>query len=189
MRLVRPRWRLALCSSCTAALALAFVPVAFAAGSGYGGTTPSPSAPPTGFSSIVTAKTLGVHGGSVKGKVARGHVTVTVPKGAFRTSLQVAITGGSSSTVKKNLPSALAKDRVVAQFGVELESGTSPATTTKDVTVTFSSKNIAKGDIVVVYDQATGKFVKANATVKAGQVTVHLKAGESIAILAPPHKK
>jgi hypothetical protein len=160
-----------------------------AAGPGYGGTVPSTSTPPTGFSSVVTAKTVSGKGGTVKGKTSGGTVSITVPKGASKKSLQVAITKGSSSTVKKHLPAALRKDTVVAQFGVELKSGSSATTTSKQLTVTFSNKNIVKGDIVVAYNPATGKFTKVAATVKNGEVIVNLKAGESIAILAPPTKK
>ena len=182
--------RLALVLFCVAGSALWITtPAAVAAGSGYGGAPPSPGTPPTGFSSVVTAKTFNGKGGSVHGKIGAGRVTVKVPNGASDKSLQVAITKGSSSTVKKSLSPALAKDKVVAGFGVELQSGSSAASTSKQVTVTFSDKNIAKGDIVVVYNSKTGMFVKANATVKAGEITIHLTAGESIAILEPPKKK
>jgi hypothetical protein len=76
----------------------------------------------------------------------------------------------------------------VAEFGVELRSGSSATTTSKPLTVTFSDKSIAKGDIVAVYSQATGKFVQVAATVKNGEIVIGLDAGESIAILAPPTK-
>lgn len=176
-------------SSCALALALGMAAPALAAGPGYGGTAPSTSAPPTGFSPIVTAKTIGSKGGTVKGKTSGGTVSVTVPKGASKKSFQVAITKGSGSTVKKDLSSALGKDTVVAQFGVELKSGSAATTTSRQLTVTFSGKKIAKGDIVVVYDQATGKFTKVAAIVENGRIIVHLEADESIAILAPPTKK
>jgi hypothetical protein len=189
IKLGAPYARMALGSSCAAALALGMAAPALSAGPGYGGTEPAPSGPPTGFSSIVTAKTVGSKGGTVKGKTSGGTVKITVPKGASKKSFQVAITKGSSSTVKKDLPSALGKDTVVAEFGVELKSGSSATTTSKHLTVTFSDKSIAKGDIVVVYNQATGKFTKVAATVKNGEIIVNLEAGESIAILAPPTKK
>jgi hypothetical protein len=181
--------RLVLGSSCAAALALGMTTPVLAAGPGYGGTEPATSTPPTGFSSIVTAKTLGGQGGTVDGKTSGGTVGITVPKDASKKSFQVAITKGSSSTVKKHLSAALTKDAVVAEFGVELKSGSAATTTSKQLTVTFSDQKIAKGDIVVVYDQATGKFSEVTATVKKGEIIVHLKAGESIAILASPTKK
>jgi hypothetical protein len=180
---------LVLGSSCAAVLALGMAAPALAAGPGYSGTGPSTGTAPTGFSSIVTATTVGSNGGTVKGKTSGGTVSVTVPGGASNTPLQVAITKGSGSTVKKDLSSALRKDKIVAEFGVELRSGSSATTTSKQLTVTFSDKSIAKGDIVVVYNQATGKFTKVAAIVKNGRIVVHLEAGESIAILAPPTKK
>jgi hypothetical protein len=189
MQLRKVYAHLVLGSSCAAALALGVVAPALAAGPGYGGTEPATSAPPTGFSSIVTATTVGSKGGTVKGKTSGGTVSVTVPSGASNTPFQVAITKGSSSTVKKHLSSALRKDRIVGEFGVEVRSGSSATTTSKQLTVTFSDQKIAKGDIVVVYNQTTGKFTKVAAIVKNGEITVHLEAGESIAILAPPTKK
>lgn len=189
IQLGKPYARLALGSSCAVALALGMAAPALAAGPGYGGTEPPTSAPPTGFSSIVTATTVGSKGGTVKGKTSGGTVSITVPSGASNTPFQVAITKGSSSTVKKHLSSRLRKDTIVAEFGVELKSGSSATTTSKQLTVTFSDRKIAKGDIVVVYNQATGKFTKVAAIVKNGEIIVHLEAGESIAILAPPKKK
>lgn len=180
---------LVLGSSCAAALALGMAAPALSAGPGYGGTEPTSSAPPTGFSSIVTAKVVGSTGGTVDGKTSGGTVSITVPSGASNAPLQVAITKGSGSTVKKHLSSALRKDKIVAEFGVELRNGSSATTTLKQLTITFSDKKIAKGDIVVVYNQATGKFTKVAATVKNGEIIVHLEAGESIAILAPSKKK
>lgn len=189
MQLGKVYAHLVLGSLCAVALALGMAAPALSAGPGYGGSEQGSSAPPTGFSSIVTATAVGSNGGTVKGKTSGGTVSITVPKGASKKSIQVAITKGSSSTVKKHLSAALAKDKIVAEFGVELRSGSSAATTSKQLTVTFSDKKIAKGDIVVVYNQATGKFTKVAATVKNGEITVHLEAGESIAILAPPAKK
>ena len=188
IKLGAPYARIALGSSCAAALALGMAAPALSAGPGYGGTEPASSTPPTGFSSIVTAKAVGSNGGTVKGKTSGGTVSITVPKGASKGSFQVAITKGSRSTVKKHLSAALAKDKIVAEFGVELRSGSSAATASKQLTVTFSDQKIAKGDIVVVYNQATGKFTEVAATVKKGEITVHLQAGESIAILAPSKK-
>jgi len=189
MQLEKVYARLVLGSSCVAALALGMAAPALSAGPGYGGTEPPSSAPPTGFSSIVTAKAVGSNGGTVKGNTSGGTVSITVPKGASKRSFQVAITKGSKSTVKKHLSAALAKDKIVAEFGVELRNGSSAATTAKQLTVTFSDQKIAKGDIVVVYNQATGQFTEVAATVKKGKIIVHLEAGESIAILAPSTKK
>ena len=188
IKLGAPYARMALGSSCMAALALGMAAPALSAGPGYGGAEPTSSAPPTGFSTIVTAKVVDGKG-TVTGKTSGGTVSVTVPSGASSTSLQVAITKGSGTTVKKHLPSSLRKDAIVAEFGVELRNGSSATTTSKELTVTFSDQKIAKGDIVVIYDQATGKFTKVTATVTKGEITVHLKAGESIAILAPSAKK
>jgi hypothetical protein len=158
-----------------------------AAGSGYA-PAPSNGTRPTGFSSIVTAKSVGAKGGDVQGKVSGGTISVSVPKGASKAALQVAITKGSSSTVEKDLPPALKHDAVLADFGLELMSHSSAVTATKPITVTFKNKRIAKGDIVVAYNPKTGKFVKVKAIVKNGVVVVRLKAGETIAVLAP-HKK
>ncbi len=176
--------------SCTVVLVLGMAGSVLAAGSGYGSSEPSTSAPPpTGFSSVVIAQTVGSEGGTITAPSSGGTVTISVPPGASESPLQVAITKGSRSTVKKDLSSALKKYKVVAEFGVELKQGPSSASASKSLTVTFKGKKIAKGDIIVVYNDATGKFVKVTATVKKGEVAVHLKAGESIAVLAPPKKK
>lgn len=180
--------RLIISTSSIAALALCTAASAMAAGAGYAGTTTSSGTHPTGFSSIVTAKTVSAKGGHVEGKVSGGTVSVSVPRGASNAAFQVAITKGSISTVEKELPSALKHDAVLADFGVEMMRHSSALTASKPLTVTFKDKRVAKGDIVVAYDPKTGKFVKVKAVVKHGEIIVRIKAGETIAILAPDKK-
>lgn len=180
--------RIALGAIGAAVVALGGASSALAAGSGYGGTTTPVANTPTGFSSVVVVHTESTSGGTVSGSTSGGKVTITVPKGASKKSFQVAITKGNAATVKTHVPASLKGDKVVSTFGVELKSGSSVATTSKQLTVTFSEKSIAKGDILVVYNAKTGKFTKATATVVKGEVTTHLKAGESLAVLAPKKK-
>ncbi len=172
-----------------AVVALGGASSALAAGSGYGGKTTPATNTPTGFSSVVVVHTEGTKGGTVSGSTSGGKVVITVPKGASKKSFQVAITKGNATTVKTHVAASLKGDTVVSAFGVELKSGSSAVKTSKQLTVTFSKKSIAKGDIVVVYNAKTGKFTKVTATVVKGKVTIHLKAGESLAVLAPKKKK
>ena len=177
--------RLVVAISCSVAVAWAAACPALAAGSGYGG-SPPPVNTPTGFRAIIVVRTIGSNGGSVNGEEPAGPVLVLVPKHAYKKRFQVAITKGSAATVKKDLAKSIAKYRVVATLGIEIKSGASSITTSKDLTVTFTDLAITRGCIVAVYDSRTGKFTEVRATVARGKVTVRITRGESIAILASP---
>jgi len=179
--------RLVVATSCTVAVAWAAACAALAAGSGYGG-SPPPVTTPTGFRAIIVVRTMGKNGGSVNGEEPAGPVEVVVPKRAYKKRFQVAITKGSAATVKKDLARSIAKYRVIADLGVEIKSGASSITTSKALTVIFTDLAISRGCVVAVYDSRTGKFTKVRATVTRGKVTIRIKTGESIAILAPPGK-
>jgi hypothetical protein len=178
--------RFVIATSCTITVACAAACPALAAGSGYGGTPPPVNSQPTGFRAVIVARTFGKNGGSVNGETPAGPVEVVVPKRSYKKRFQVAITKGSAATVKRDLAKSISKDRVVADFGIEIKSGASSITTSKALTVIFSDLAITRGCIVAVYDSRTGKFTKVRATVTRGKVTVRIKRGESIAILAPP---
>jgi hypothetical protein len=178
--------RFVIATSCTVAVAWAGACPALAAGSGYGGTLPPVNNQPTGFRTVIIARIMGKNGGSVNGEVAAGPVEVVVPKRAYKKRFQVAITKGSAATVKKDLARSIAKRRVVTDFGIEIKSGASSITTSKALTVIFSDLAITRGCIVAVYDSRTGKFTKVRATVTRGKVSIRIKSGESIAILAQP---
>jgi hypothetical protein len=179
--------RFVVATSCTIAVAWAAACPALAAGSGYGGSQP-PVTQPTGFRAVIIVRTMGSNGGSVNGEEPAGPVEVVVPKHAYKKRFQVAITKGSAATVKKDLAKSIAKYRVIADLGVEIKSGASSVKTSKALTVIFSDLAIGPGCIVAVYDSRTGKFTKAKATVTHGKLTIQIKSGESIAILAPPAK-
>lgn len=167
-----------------AAATLAFAPSAFAAGSGYGVTTPV-STVPTGFSQVATARNVTAKGATFKVSTAGGTVKVTVAKKAFASKTQIAITKGRNSTVKSDLAKSLKKDKVITSFGVEFQKGAKATTSRKSVTVTFSDKKISRRDKVVVYSSKTKKFsVLKGATVRKGEIIAHLKAGESLAVIS-----
>jgi hypothetical protein len=169
-----------------AMLTLAAAAPAGAAGTGYGGNGPPPVVTPVGFSSVLTARTVAKDGGSFSVKDAGGRVTVDVPKHAAKHPIQIAITKGDNRTVERDLPASLKGDKIISSFGVDIRNGSSAAHTTKPVTITLSAHDIKKGDILLVYSPATGKFTKlTGATVRDGKIVVHLTSGESIAVAAP----
>ena len=173
-------------SSCAVALALAMASPALGAGNGYSPSeTSSKPTSPVGFSSVVTAKTVGVKGGTLHARVAGGTISITVPKGATKGSLQVAIMKGRDGTIKRDLPAPLRKHRIIAAFGIELKRGASAARTQKPIVSVFRDKRIPKGAIVVIYNAKTGKFGKTKLRAAKGAIKIRLRAGESIGILAP----
>jgi hypothetical protein len=170
-----------------AMITLAAAAPAGAAGPGYGGGNgPPPVVTPVGFSSVLTARTVAKHGGSFSVKDAGGRVTVDVPKHATKHPIQIAITKGDNRTVQGDLPASLKGDKIISSFGVEMRNGSSATHTTKPVTITLRAHVIKKGDIVLVYSPATGKFTKlTGAVVRDGKIVVHLTSGESIAVAQP----
>lgn len=141
--------------------------------------------PPTGFSAVVTAKTIGRGGGVVVGTVSGGELSLRVPKGAYGKAFQAAIAKGSKRAVRKNLPKALRRDEIIAGFAIELRHGSSAVRASKPLTVTFKDRRIARGSIVAIYNEKTGRFQKAKAKITRGRLMIRLRAGETIAILAP----
>jgi hypothetical protein len=180
--------RLAASASIATAVTALTAGSALAAGTGYGSPQPSNGLPPSGFTSVITVKTLGERGGAVSGKSAGGRVIVVVPRGAGGRSLQVALTKGSGATVKNDLSGALRKDKILVGFGVELRHGSSPAFTQKPLIVSFNARDLHSGDVVVAFNPKTRKFVRIQASVRSGKVVVRIKRSESVAVLAPKRK-
>lgn len=178
--------RLVTATPCVLALAWAGSGQALAAGSGYGGTPPPVNVQPVGFRAVIVARTIGRGGGSVNGEEPAGPVVVVVPRHAYRKPFQVAITRGSLATVERARARSLARYRVVAALGVEIRIGASSITTSKPLRVTFTALAINRGYIVAVYDPRTGRFTRVRASVMQDRVTLRIRRGESIAILAPP---
>jgi hypothetical protein len=173
-----------------ATLTLAATGSAAAAGPGYGGGGAPPVVTPVGFSSVVTARTVTAKGGSFRVKYAHGAIRVDVPKNATKHPIQIAITKGNTGTVKSSLSASLQHYRIVSSFGVQVRNGSNATSTSRTVTITLSAHDIKKGDVVLVYSPATGKFTALRgATVRNGKVTIHLKSGESLAVAAPPGKR
>ena|ERR1700729_3528489 len=174
-----------------AVFSLAAAGPAVAAGPGYGGGNGPPTVvTPVGFSSVVTARTVTKRGGSFRTRDSGGTVTVDVPKNATKHPIQIAITKGNNGTVQRDLARSVKGYKIISSFGVEVRNGSSNTHTTKPVTVTFSAKDLSKGDVVLVYSPATGKFTKlSGVTVHNGKVVIHLKSGESLAVAAPPRKR
>jgi hypothetical protein len=145
---------------------------------------------PAGFSTVAQTGTFTSKGGKLSTKTGGGTVTVKVPNHATNRGIQVAIDNGSNSTVQKDLPKAFKRFKVVASFGITVTSGSKSTSTSKPITVSFAAAKIAKGEIVLVYSPKTGKFTKLKgAVIRNGKVVVHLKSGESLAIVAPPKHK
>jgi len=171
------------------AAALAALPAgsAMAAGTGYGTRSPTNSLPPSGFTSVVIVKTLGNRGGVVGAGGFDGAVIVSVPRGAAGKSLLVAITHGSTSTVRADLHGALRDDKVLTTFGIELRHGSSPAAARKPVSVTFEALDLRPGDVVVAYNPKTRKFVPlaGSFSFRKAKVVVKIKSSESVAVLGP----
>lgn len=170
-------------SACTAGLiALATAGPAAAAGGGYGpGAAAGGTAP--GFGTVVSAKTFSLTGGSLSARTAGGLLKISVPNKATTSGLQVAITKGTIGSVVDHLNRTFRDYRVLEAFGVEFLTGAQPTTLNREATVTFSASFIKKGEEVLVYNGATGKFTLLGNPQANGYFTIHLKAGETVAIV------
>ncbi len=185
---LQPALRRLLIGGCAAAASLSLGGTALAAAGGYGGRPAAPGAP-GGFTSVVTARTVGSRGGTVKVSYARGtSLQVRVPRGASTRPLQVVVTRGSDRAVRsllvRSLSRRLHRYRVVAAFAVLLRSGSAAASTRRDVVVTLSSRAIRRGETIVVYNGRTHHFQRARVRLSKGRFTIGLRAGEAIAVLS-----
>ena len=158
-----------------------------AAGVGYGGGALVARDPPRpAFQAVVTARTVGRAGGSVTGRVAGGTLRVVIPAGSSSRALTVADhrraqCGGRAAPARRaparpdrrhrrhrGQDGGAGRRDVEGDHGRPCRIGPSPA-----------------GDIVVVYDGATGRFTRIAATVVRGRITIRLSSGEALAVLRP----
>jgi hypothetical protein len=146
----------------------------------------SPPTVPPGFSSVVKKRTVTSKGGGFRTRVGGGTVTISVPRNATRQKVELEVTRGSASTVRKDLPRAYRNAKIVASFGIRVRRGSTSVGTSKPVTVSFVANRVARGDVVLVYSSTTGKFTKLKgAVIRNGKVVVRLTRGKSLAIVAP----
>ncbi|WDL96104.1 hypothetical protein [Alicyclobacillus sp. ALC3] len=137
---------------------------ALAAGSGYapGGSSVGPGSA-AGFTSVLSAKTLGPTGGTITGNSPMGTATVEVPGGAFTSPEQISLTSGNQSAIAADVPSG---DTLLTAFGVNF-AGALPK---KPITLTIT--NTAIPSTAEVFKVTASGLTKMNARVSAGKVTI-----------------
>lgn len=149
-----------------------------------GVSTSKPPVHPTGYTRVVTARTVnhrtGVH---IRVVVSRGRLFVVAPKGERR-GLQLSVVSGNRAAVKRHLARTFRHRRVISAFGIQLRKGHASVRASKWIRVTFARRGIARRDRVVVYSPRTGKFKAVAARVRKGKITLRLRATEFLAIIS-----
>lgn len=164
------------------AVAVLVATPAWAAGSGYGPSSPPSQAIAAGFTAVVTAQTISASGGSVTGTANGATCVVTVPAGAFPNSGEVVISAGAPSSINAGTGKTVVTDFSVIvvdpDTGVLLSGSFASA-----ITVTISHPAITSGDSVVNVT-SPGVTSPVGAQVSQGQAVVSVTSDPNLAVIA-----
>lgn len=158
--------------------------VASAAGSGYGG-TPVQVVVPSGFSTVAFARTIGNSRAILAATITGFHIDLAVPQGEHA-HVQIAVTVSVASHVP--LPRVLKGWTQLTGFGVLIRHQGTEVRLREPVTMSIVNPHVQPRDIVLIYNAAVHRFVRARyATIRGDSVTVHhLRRGQSVSIVQPP---
>lgn len=177
------RWRfaaavLAVAGTLTGGLAAAAVANASLEGPG----PPPPSRP--GFTSVITSVTIGPAGGIV-GPVAcnGGSQLLTIPPGAFPTSVQITLTCGNLALLG---PFAFPGFSLVNAVGVtvQLHGSTYPGTFLRPLTLTARQATITAASVVGIWNGASFTL-DTDSTVAPGVLTVSFDTDPDFGFMTP----
>ena len=158
---------------------------AFAAGSGYGPSTPPTQATAAGFTSIVTAQSVTSSGGSVAGSANGGTCTVSVPAGALANGGEIVISAGAPASI--NAGSGIT---VVVDFSLMVLDPNTGAVLSgafaKPITVTIGDSAITSTDTVVNVTAPGATTPVTGAQVSQGQAVVSVGSDPNLAVVSTP---
>ena len=172
----------------TGAVATSAVP-ALAAGGGYGPGVPTgPTNAPGGYTSVVTAQTVGSGGGVVTGTVPGATVAVHVPAGSFSRAVIIEVTApslGGINAALSHLGFGHYTDITGAGVKVLNQNGT-PYTGTFDhsLSVVMHGGGVSRGDVAIEFTSRT-HAVRVPVTVSGRTATVRIGSDPDLAILKP----
>jgi DNA-binding beta-propeller fold protein YncE len=156
--------------------------IAAAAATAYGPPPPATSVPPGGFTAVITTVSVGPAGGTIGPVSVNGvDLTVTVPRGAFPSVVQITVTAPDLSLITP--PAGIT---VVAGAGIQvtLNGAPYPGTFLSAVTATFRSSKIMPSSDVVVWN-GTSFVIDQASTTTAGRATVSFDTDPDFAVESP----
>src|SRR5580693_296633 len=156
--------------------------IAAAAATAYGPPPPATSVPPGGFTAVITTVSVGPAGGTIGPVSVDGaDLTVTVPRGAFPSVVQITVTAPDLSLITP--PAGIT---VVAGAGIQvtLNGAPYPGTFLKAVTATFRSSKIMPSSDVVVWN-GTSFVIDPASTTTEGMATVSFDSDPDFAVESP----
>lgn len=164
---------------------------AAAAGVGYGGLPPVPTAVPGGFRDVVTAVSVTRSGATIAARVAGAKLRIAVPRGAAPRGEQIVVTRARDVAIDsrdfKRVPARFRSATTVFACGIVLDRYGAKVVDSRFVVVRISSPRFRRAsDYVVVYSTRDRAFVPAprgHARVVDGNAVVRVRAGTEIAVI------
>ena len=157
--------------------------VANAASGGYGPSSAIPIGVPGGFSSAIFARTFSPHGGHALVRDGRELLNIRILPGSFKYGFQMALTSANTNSIRLELKGKLQGDVPVFASGFVLERRGHPLGSKRPVTITITSDNLKRGDIVVRYFR--GRFVPVALLVRNGTLVLALRGVTEFAVITP----
>jgi hypothetical protein len=154
----------------------------------YGPESGQPTAAPGGFSEVVTSKTVGEDGATLRGSAGKAKVVVSVPAGAFDEAVQLRVVKPKMASLAKAVRKAAGKGaRALAGMGLaaSARTGESLAELPGKVRVSIQVRSLPRDAYVVRYDAKRRKWVKVRFTRKSGAVQVDLTKPTALAVVDP----
>lgn len=143
---------------------------------------------PGGFSRVVTAKTIGSHGGTLKAKVGKLTARVTLRRGALHRARQIQLVRLDLSAIRRELlKEGYRKYRIIGGIGIGASDpdGTPVSTLGGAASVSIQLSRLPRHPLVLRFDARKGRFVRVSfrRSTKSRSLTVSASTATAFVVL------